>query len=476
MTGPSTSTEGAAGSSVADGRVAGSFRDPAGFVFRRDGTLFRQVNRVHAEAYERLRTSGLADELIGSSLLVPHEEVDVEPADPAEAYRVIRPELVPFVSYPYEWSFSQLRDAALLTLRIQSAALDRGMSLRDASAYNVQFRGSRPVFIDTLSFEDAVEGRPWVAYRQFCQHFLAPLALMSYRDARLGQLARVHLDGVPLDLAASLLPARARTRPGLLLHLVSHAKSQRKHAADAERPEGRAATMSERALRGLLDSLRGAIEGLSLPSDEGSTWSGYYEGAGHYDDEAMAAKERIVGSFLDELAPATVWDLGANVGRFSKVAVARGATTVAFDVDHAVVDATYREAHEAGDDRLLPLVLDLANPSPAIGWANAERQTLAERGPADAVLALALVHHLAIGDNAPLTAVVDLLADLGRAVVVEFVPKEDVMVRRLLATREDVFPGYAVEPFERAFGQRFDVLHREPLPGSPRILYLGRRR
>jgi hypothetical protein len=453
-----------------------SFRDPAGFVFRRDGVLFRQVNEVHRSHFDLLTSSGLYDALTGAGLLIPHELVDDEPAA-AGAYRIIRPRPVAFISYPYEWCFSQLRDAARATLRIQSAALEHGMTLRDASAFNMQFDRGRPLLIDTLSFESLVEGRPWIAYRQFCQHFLAPLALMSYRDARLGLLLREHLDGVPLDLAAQLLPKGARLRPPLLLHVFSHAKSQRRHAAD-DRPAAaarRGGRFSVQAFRGLLDSLRAGIEGLSLPSGF-SEWRNYYDEATHYSDRASKHKEELVDACIAESSPDTVWDLGANVGRFSRLATARGIPTVAFDVDPACVDEAYRRAAADGEPNLLPLVLDLANPSPAIGWANRERMTVEERGPADLVLALALVHHLAIGNNVPLESLAAFLGGIGRRVAIEFVPKEDEKVQRLLMNREDVFPDYTMEGFERSMSVRFDVLRKLPIDDSPRTLYLLRAR
>jgi hypothetical protein len=176
-----------------------SFRDPSGYLFHRGAELYRQVNRRYQENYDLLTSSGLYDKLVAEGLLVPHEEVDLEPLDAATAYKTIKPLLVPFVSYPYEWCFSQLKDAALATLAIQKTAMSHGMSLKDASAYNIQFIDCRPVLIDTLSFERYVPGRPWIAYRQFCQHFLAPLALMSYRDPRVSQLLKAGLDGIPLD-------------------------------------------------------------------------------------------------------------------------------------------------------------------------------------------------------------------------------------------------------------------------------------
>jgi len=198
--------------------IPSSFRDPSGVLFVRDGSIFRQVNTIYKDNYDHLMNSGIYETLVADKLLIPHEEVDIEGVNPDLAYKIIKPELIPFISYPYEWSFSQLKDAALATLRIQKRSVDFGMSLKDCSAYNIQFRNGKPVFIDTLSFEKYHEGQPWVAYRQFCQHFLAPLALMSCRDVRLNQLLRVYIDGVPLDLASSLLPFRTRFVFSLLSH------------------------------------------------------------------------------------------------------------------------------------------------------------------------------------------------------------------------------------------------------------------
>ena len=207
-----------------------SFRDPSGFLFTRDGVLYRQVNQVYAEDYRKLMDSGLYAKLVKAGLLIPHTEVDIEPANKKLAFKVLCPEYVPFISYPYEWSFGQLKDAALATLSIQKRALKAGMVLKDASAYNIQFQRGKPTLIDTLSFEIYQEGEPWVAYRQFCQHFLAPLALMAYQDVRLSQLLRVYIDGIPLDLASELLPARTRWNLGLATHIHLHARAQKRYA------------------------------------------------------------------------------------------------------------------------------------------------------------------------------------------------------------------------------------------------------
>jgi hypothetical protein len=448
-------------------RHPSSFRDPSGFLFRRDGVLLRQIDRAYAPHYERLVDSGLLAALNERGWLIPHEALAGDRGENGEAWRVLRPDELPFVSYPYEWSFSQYRDAALRTLDIQRLAFEHGMVLKDASAYNIQFVGARPVLVDTLSFETYEEGSPWVAYRQFCQHFLAPLALMSYRDVRLSALMRTHIDGVPLDLACTLLPARARLRFPLLTHLFLHAGSQRKKAGS--RQGRKSFSISRLAFAGLVESLRKGVArlGWSLPATE---WGDYY-GATNYSEASHAHKAELVTGFLDAIGPASVWDLGANDGRFSRLASTHGIPTVAFDIDPVAVEKNYLQARADKDAHLLPLRLDLTNPSPALGWAHEERASLADRGPAGAVLALALVHHLAIGNNVPLDRIASFLATLTDNLIIEWVPKEDSQVQRLLASREDVFPGYTEEGFAAAFGASFELQSREPVRDSARVLY-----
>ncbi len=452
-------------------RIAGSFRDPSGFLFRRGNTLFRQVNQVYREHYDQFEQGGLKDELIRRGWLIPFEVVD-EPAWSPEAYLVLRPQAVPFVSYPYEWCFSQWKAAGLLTLQIQRQALDRGMTLKDASAFNVQFLDGRPVFVDTLSFERLREGEPWVAYRQFCQHFLAPLALISRRDARLGQLFRTHLDGVPLDLASSLLPAKTRLRIPLLFHLHLHAGAQKKFSsATVRRGNG---SMGRAAQFGLVDSLEKALHSLDW-NPQGTEWAEYYEDT-NYSPAGLAHKEKAVQEFLDQVRPSRVWDLGANVGLFSRLSSARGILTIALDADPAAVEKNYRHCVERGEKNLLPLLQDFSNTSAALGWANEERLSLEQRGPADAALALALVHHLAIGNNVPLPRVAAWLARLCKQLLVEFVPKKDSQVQRLLQSREDVFQDYQQAAFEQAFGEQFHITGSAEIQDSQRIIYRMSRR
>lgn len=456
-----------------DSPLGASFRDPGGFLFSRGGILYRQVNRAAAGDYARLMESGLYERLVKIGLLIPHTEGDAPPADVSLSFKVIQPEHVPFISYPYEWSFGQLKDAALATLAIQKRALKAGMTLKDASAYNIQFLRGKPTLIDTLSFEIYQPGKPWDAYRQFCQHFLAPLALMALVDSRLSGLLRVHIDGIPLDLASRLLPTRSHFDFALQAHIHIHSSAQTRYA-DADVKSTAARGVSQNALTGLLDSLEKAVQKLNW-KPAGTEWGDYYANT-NYSDSAFEHKKEIISGWLNENKPASIWDLGANNGQFSRLASERGIPTIAWDIDPSAVEQNYRGMKVAKEQNILPLLLDLTNPSPALGFANAERESLAQRGPVDMVFALALIHHLAISNNVPLPRLADFFADICRWLVVEWVPKPDSQVQKLLRSRKDIFEGYTREGFESAFGGRFHLRAAVDVRESERRLYLLERR
>ena len=437
--------------------------------------MYRQIAESFAQDWELYLSSGLYERLAGAGIVIGHQEVDAGLAAAPPAYRVIQPDQLELISYPYEWSFSQLQDAALVTLRAQALAADAGMTLRDASAYNVQFHRGRPVLIDSLSFERAEADRPWAAYRQFCEHFLAPLALMSRVDVRLGRLLRDHLEGIPLDLAARLLPGRTRLSFGLGPHIHLHARAQREHADDNAAPgQGGGASMSAKRLATLIESLRDTVSGLAW-EPTGTAWADYADNTS-YDDDATAAKALAVGEALSRIGGQRAWDLGANTGRYSRLAADAGYRVVALDIDPAAVERGYRAIRADGRGDILPLLADITDPSPALGWANAERASLLERIDTDVILALALLHHLAIGSNVPLDMIASLFARLAPHAIVEFVPKEDAMVQRLLASRRDIFPDYTIDGFRAAFERDFEIVAQTPIKGSPRTLFhLARR-
>ena len=449
--------------------VEGSFRDPSGFVYTRDGTLYRQVNTSFREPFEAFLASGLYDELASERLLVPHRRVGLEHSASPDAYAVLQPDRVGFISYPYEWSFGQLQDAATLTLEIQQRALARGFTLRDSSAYNVQFHSGRPVFIDTLSFAPLEEGRPWPAYKQYCQHFLLPLLLMSSRDIRFGQLLRSYLDGIPLDLGSSLLPRRTWARLSTLLHVHLHAWALGRYSDTAAGSATKGRSMSRQGLLTLVKNLSDATRRLSWRA-AGTEWAEYVDD-NNYTAEASQSKRNLVIEHLRSANARTVWDLGANTGEYSRAAREVAPQVISFDVDPAAVERNYRRVRAEGETGILPLLLDLTNPSPAQGWAGRERMSLEERGPADAVLALALVHHLAIGHNLPLDQIARYLSRIGKHLVIEFVPKSDSQVKRLLLSRPDIFPHYTKDGLEQAFVRHFTIESASPIQGSDRWLY-----
>jgi len=298
---------------------------------------------------------------------------------------------------------------------------------------------------------------------------------MSSRDARLNQLLRVFIDGVPLDMASALLPLRTRLNTKIGLHLHLHAAVQKRfERRPADAPPNQSATLGQAAQSGLIDSLESTVQRLNW-EPTGTIWTNYYHHT-NYSDAALAHKTQLVDALIARTQPTIVWDLGANTGRFSRLASGRGIQTIAFDMDPAAVETNYRESVSRRETHLLPLIVDLRNPSSALGWAGEERMSLMARGTADLVLALALVHHVAIGNNVPLDRIAAWLAALGRTLVIEFVPKSDSQVQRLLASREDVFPTYTHVGFESAFAPHFETLDVSPIASTDRILYLMRRK
>jgi len=456
-------------------RDPGSFRDPSGFVFWRDGRPYRQIQGRFASEWDAFAGSALEQRLIERGRLLPYETAPLELAEAPGAHAVIAPEPIDFVSYPYEWTFGELKDAALLTLDAQLDALADGWTLRDASAFNVQFRDGRPVLIDSLSFEPHEDGTPWVAYRQFCEHFLAPLALIAKRDVRLGDLLRTEIDGVPLDLAARLLPWRTRLNFGLLSHVHLHARSQRRYAGNEDEGQAaRSAQIPRKRLVALLGNLRSTVKGLDW-TPAGTEWADYADNTS-YAAAATADKDRLVAEYVGQVPGPRAWDLGANTGRFSRIAADAGKRVLAFDIDPAAAEQHYRALQRDKRRDILPLVQDVANPSPGLGWAGRERRSLLDRANPDVVLALALIHHIAISRNVPVPMLLGLFADLAPWAVVEFVPREDPMVRRLLAARRDVFDDYTIDGFRAAAAERWEVVREDPIRESPRTLFLLRRR
>jgi SAM-dependent methyltransferase len=461
----------------ADVRVdPASFRDFDSRVFRGEGAVYRALSARALEDFEALEaTAFFADGQREGTIVATRRADGVAPPPDAEpaagCAAVLEHEAVPFLSWPYEWPFAMLKDAALSQLGLMERALAEGMILKDGTPYNTQWRGARPVFIDVGSVERLAEGEPWAGYRQFCMQFLYPLMLQSFRGVPFQPLLRGRLEGIAPADAARLLSRRDRFRRGVLTNVVLHARLERRYAgqgAEGTRRDVRRAGFNVELIKANVRKLAKLVRRLEW-APRASEWSGYAD-AHSYGEAELAAKERFVDRVSAERAPGLVWDLGCNDGRFSRVAARHAGYVVALDADQLSVDRLYRELREAGAGSILPLTMDLADPSPALGWAGAERPGLLARGRPDLVLALALVHHVTIGANVPVGAFVDWLAGLGAAAVVEFPAREDPMVQRLLSRkRAGAHPDYALDTFEAALGARFEVARREQL--GTRVLF-----
>ena len=451
-----------------------SFRDPAGQVFESEGEIFRAIFEPGVDDYRAAVEDGIFEQLVKKQLLISHQEVDSRFPEIPDAVVCLQHPRLPMVSYPWEWPFSTLKRAALLHLRIMEYLVPRGYWLRDANAFNIQFQDGRFKLIDTLSIGRRDGDIPWVAYKQFCSQFLAPLVLAARSDIRLLNLWRGYLEGFPLDLTVELLPFHTRFNPRLYLHLYLHARMQLSSDSkdNLEDAKPKSVRMSETALLGLVRSLTKAVESLEYkPSSK--IWEGYTE-IRTYDDDGVKAKSRFVSETIENMQPKVVWDFGGNTGEFSEIAAKSGAFVVSIDSDPACTEYIQKRiAAREMAGQILPLTMDLANPSPGLGFNQNERAGLRQRGPADLLLALALIHHLVFSSSVPLGRVAQWFAQMTRFLIIEFVPESDPMVKKLLVNRGDDHLPYSLEVFRAAFTEHFDIEVEEGL-NNGRSLFLMR--
>lgn len=453
-----------------------SFRDPDSAVFHVGGRILRGLSARGAADWAAATSKPFVDRLVEEGKLVRSERYDgPAPASPrGEPWAaVLEHERVPVVTYPFEWPFAMLRDAATLQLDVLLAALADGISLKDGSAYNVQWIGTRPLFIDVGSFEPA--NGPWPGYRQFCRLFLYPLLVQAHLGIAYQPYLRGDVDGLlPGDLRG-MFGGRRRFKRGVFRHVYLHSVAERRVKAsteDVKRGLGGAGFGVELA-KATAGKTRTLVQRLEVKRRGSTAWSDYRDTCTYGPDDA-AAKRRFVEAALSDRVRALVLDLGANDGEYARLAAPHAVTVIAVDHDEAVVDALYRDLRDGGPANVVPLVMNLADPSPGLGWRNRERAPFAERVRPDAVLALALVHHLAIGLNVPLAEVVDWLAGFGGRAVVEFVDRDDPQAKRLLANKPaGLFDDYRLEAFEQLLGDRLAVRRRETLPCGTRTLYLA---
>jgi SAM-dependent methyltransferase len=453
----------------------GSFRDPESRVFYAGDAVYRALSPEGLDDFEALERS----ELLEDPRIVATERVENGSAAvlTKRTAAVLKHERIPFVSYPYEWTFSMLKDAALLQLDLLLAALDRDLILKDSSPYNVQFRGARPVFVDVGSFERLRDGEPWVGYRQFCMLFLYPLLLQALKDVRFQPWLRGSIDGISPAEMAAVLSSRDRFRRGLTTNVFLHARLERRYAdrgGEVRREVKRAGFRKELILANVR-KMRKLVTRLEWSPPEG-VWTAYGE-RNTYTDEDARRKDEFVREVATSREWELVWDIGCNNGRYSRIAAEGARQVVAVDADQGPVELLYRELRDRGDERILPLTMNLADPSPGLGWRGLERRSMPARGRPDLVLALALVHHVAISANVPVRELIDWLAGLGSALVIEFPTREDPMVKKLLAPkREGLHPDYERGHFERCLAEAFEIERSEMLQSGTRVLYFARPR
>ena len=456
----------------------GSFRDRTARVFYRDGKIFRGLTETALKEWQALSATRFYRTFSTRGGIVATEQRDVSSFSFAPSEQswagVLEHEKLPFISYPYEWSFAMLRDAALLQLDLVLAGLDEGIGLKDASAYNLQWKGAAPVFVDVASFYKRAEGEPWVGYRQFCQMFLYPLLVQAYRDVPFQPWMRGNIDGMDAEVCLNMLGARDYLRGGVLAHVYLQAKAQKAYNSTTRdvRADLSKAGFDKRIIKANAERLRALVAGLRWTPKQ-STWSDYLK-CGHYEASDAAQKRAFVESVASSRQWNLAWDIGCNVGVFSRIAAAHANSVVAMDADHLAIDKLYRALKSEKVPNILPLIVNVTDPSPNLGWRNMERKRVDERGRPDLVLALALIHHVVIGGNIPMAEFVQWLRDLGGDLVIEFVTRKDPMVMTLLRNKEDHYSDYDEQVFERELGARFAIVKREPLGSGTRIMYYAR--
>ncbi len=458
-----------------------SFRDPSSTVFYADGDVYRGLGDVAAGDWKSLADTAFFPRAVKEGRVVGTEQVDAQALGiqlPKPWPVVLKHERIPFISYPYEWTFSQLRDAAILHLELLAQALDEGLTMKDGYAYNVQWRGAQPTFIDVPSFERSTGG-PWAGYRQFCQTFLFPLMIQAHRDIPFRPWLRGQIDGIEPRQARAMFSGRDAVRKGVLKHVMLHSAldskmSGNKAGSEATKAELSDAGFSTELTKATVKAILKTVKDLKYKAAD-SHWE-TYQSTSTYTDAEREVKAAFVDSSLAAWAGdgklGLAWDMGCNDGTYSRIAAKYADSVVAVDGDEQTIDSLYRALKQERNKKILPLVMNLTDPSPGIGWRGGERLPFETRRKPDAILCLALVHHLALTANVPLPQILDWYAAFGSRLVIEWVDPTDPMGKRLLSLKPaGTFPDYRAEVFERLLEERFVIDRREQLASGTRTLY-----
>jgi len=452
---------------------SGSFRDRCGRVVIDGEGIFRVLTAEGLAGWNGVANLPFFQRLMADGQIIKTTTLADDFACrfdlPAEYVAVLQHERIPFVSYPYEWSFGMLRQAALLHLKVLASALDHGWILKDASPFNVQFCGIRSVFIDTGSFVKMLPSEPWLAYRQFCEMMLFPLLLQAYRNVDFQPLIRGSLDGISCQDFSRLISWRDMLRPGVFSHVWLQAVLDR----NTQTTESTVSHLQSEGFHP--DMIRHNITKLTRLmtrlhwTPAATRWTNYRTALPHVLQDT-AAKLEFVKNVCHSRRWPLVWDLGCNDGAFSRIAAQSAETVVAMDSDHGCVERLYQALCAENSSNILPLCIDLENQSPAMGWRGCERKPLEERGMPNLVLCLGIIHHLVIGHNIPLSSVTDWLSSLGGEIVLEFPSKKDPMVQALLQNKRDQYSDYSLALLDQALARHFEIRHRIVLPSGERTL------
>jgi len=457
----------------------GSFRDREARVFYLNDIVYRGISEKTLRDFRKLSSTKFYQNAINSGSIIATQEIPAvkipSGLDSRNWAGILAHEKISFISYPYEWCFGMLKDAALLHLKLLSDALEEDFILKDSSSFNIQWDGSKPVFIDIPSFQPLSSGEPWGGYKQFCQMFLFPLLLQAYKGVPFQTLLRGNIDGIEAKDFYNLMSFRDMFRAGVLKHGYLQTKLQNRYSSTKldVRSELKDLGFHKELIRANLKSITSLITKLSLP-DENTVWADYADN-NSYNEITAKEKQDFVRTAVFERKRNIVWDLGCNTGTFSKIALENSSYVVAMDFDYGAIERLYQDLKSSNNSKILPLVMNLANPSPDHGWRGLERKSISNRSNPELILALALIHHAVISANIPLSEFVNWLSSFNADLVIEFVTKDDPMVKTLLANKEDNYDDYSLENFEAQLKLHFTIATKKHLASGTRYLYYCRK-